>query len=358
MTAKATHSREDEQLAVGLHRGFTVLVALAMLEIAAGCAIGTKPVTFYLLPQSAFEFFACLTPLVAWPAWLAAKAHGAKTAIIPYVRREVREQRGWFLRGFLIYLLLLPVMRAFSAIKSAIPGLNPFYADHWFAEVDRTLFLGVEPWQITHALIGPTGTAALDLLYVLWFPMAALLFIATAFARDPVFQLRASFTHLATWVVLGSLLAVALSSVGPCYVEPLFGDQRFVPLMDRLRAQPLFMHENHAYLLAAYGQEVRGGGISAMPSLHVALAALLHLLCRNRFGARHWACHASLVYAVLIWIGSVHLAWHYAVDGIVSALGVMLIWRLSTRLVPDGGDGHRQVASYPPTRKRELVGAV
>lgn len=358
MTAKAAHSPEDEQLAAGLYRGFAVLAGLAVLEIAAGCAIGTKPVSFYLLPQNAFEFFAYLLPLVAWPAWLAAKAHGANTAIIPNVRREVSEQRGWFLRGFLIYLLLLPVMRAFSAIKSAIPALNPSYADNWFAEVDRALFLGVEPWQITHALIGPTGTVALDLLYILWFPMAALLFIATAFARDPVFQLRASLSHLATWIVLGSLLAVALSSVGPCYVEPLFGDQRFVPLTDRLREQPLFMHENHAYLLAAYGQEVRGGGISAMPSLHVALAALLHVLCRDRFGARHWAGYASLVYAVLIWIGSVHLAWHYAVDGIVSALGVVLIWRLSTRLVPDGGDRKTQGASYPPAREHGLAEAV
>lgn len=358
MAAKAIHPSEDERLPVGVHRGLAALVALASAEIAAGCAIGTRPVTFYLLPRNGFELFACLVPLLAWPAWLAARARREKAAIIPYLIREVRQQRGWFLRGFLIYLLLVPTMRAFSAIKSAIPGLNPFYADPWLAEVDRALFLGVEPWRITHAIIDADGTALLDWLYILWFPMAALLFIATSFARDPAFQLRASFSHLATWVMLGSLLAVALSSVGPCYVEPLLGDRRFVPLMDRLREQSLFMHENHAYLLAAYGQEVRGGGISAMPSLHVALAALLHLLCRDRFGARHWAGHASLAYAVLIWIGSVHLAWHYAVDGIVSALGVMLIWRLSTLLVPDGSDGPSQDGHLPPAPGRHLAGAV
>jgi hypothetical protein len=36
---------------------------------------------------------------------------------------------------------------------------------------------------------------------------------------------------------------------------------------------------------------------------------------------------------VLIMIGSVHLGWHYAVDGYASVLTIPLIWKLSGMIV-------------------------
>ena len=73
-----------------------------------------------------------------------------------------------------------------------------------------------------------------------------------------------------------------------------------------------------------------GSGISAMPSMHVATAVLLAL-----FGWRYsrQAGIALTLYAVVIMIGSVHLGWHYALDGYVGALGAMVVWRLVGRLL-------------------------
>jgi hypothetical protein len=34
-------------------------------------------------------------------------------------------------------------------------------------------------------------------------------------------------------------------------------------------------------------------------------------------------------YAVVIWIGSIHLGWHYAIDGIVAAVLTIGIWNLT-----------------------------
>ncbi|MGH6961165.1 MAG: hypothetical protein ACREE7_11820, partial [Dongiaceae bacterium] len=36
--------------------------------------------------------------------------------------------------------------------------------------------------------------------------------------------------------------------------------------------------------------------------------------------------HALLLFTVIIQIGSVHLGWHYAIDGYAAAVGSLLIW--------------------------------
>jgi membrane-associated phospholipid phosphatase len=38
-------------------------------------------------------------------------------------------------------------------------------------------------------------------------------------------------------------------------------------------------------------------------------------------------------FAVLIWVGSVYLNWHYAIDGVVGAAGAILIWFASGWIV-------------------------
>jgi membrane-associated phospholipid phosphatase len=65
------------------------------------------------------------------------------------------------------------------------------------------------------------------------------------------------------------------------------------------------------------------GGISAMPSMHVAMATLFALVC---WRTRRWLGIVMATYAVIIQIGSVHLAWHYAIDGYAGSLGMLLIW--------------------------------
>ena len=62
-----------------------------------------------------------------------------------------------------------------------------------------------------------------------------------------------------------------------------------------------------------------------MPSVHVAMATILALLA--------WRISKLLgvlmsAYLIVIQIGSVHLAWHYAIDGYVSIILTIIIWKL------------------------------
>jgi membrane-associated phospholipid phosphatase len=66
-----------------------------------------------------------------------------------------------------------------------------------------------------------------------------------------------------------------------------------------------------------------GSGISAMPSMHVAIATLFALVC---WRVRRWLGIVMTIYAVIIMIGSVHLGWHYAVDGYLGAAAMLAIW--------------------------------
>ncbi len=63
-----------------------------------------------------------------------------------------------------------------------------------------------------------------------------------------------------------------------------------------------------------------------MPSLHVAMVFLFALV-----GWRSGLVPGIVLtaYAVVIFIGSVHLGWHYAIDGYVGIAGTWLIWKFA-----------------------------
>jgi membrane-associated phospholipid phosphatase len=77
------------------------------------------------------------------------------------------------------------------------------------------------------------------------------------------------------------------------------------------------------------GNYVPGFGISAMPSVHVAMATLFAI---GGFVMHRWIGWLMTAYAILIWIGSIYLGWHYATDGIVGASMTIGLWKLSGKL--------------------------
>ncbi|MEZ4483970.1 MAG: phosphatase PAP2 family protein [Syntrophotaleaceae bacterium] len=104
----------------------------------------------------------------------------------------------------------------------------------------------------------------------------------------------------------------------------------YQPMLSYLRSIPdLQATKFQDALWQAYGggEFIPYGGISAMPSMHVSIAVLLALIY-TRYNK--WIGLPFILFAILIQVGSVHLGWHYAIDGYVLFL-TLLIWYCVSR---------------------------
>jgi hypothetical protein len=61
-----------------------------------------------------------------------------------------------------------------------------------------------------------------------------------------------------------------------------------------------------------------------MPSIHVAMPVLFALI---GWSTQRWLGLLFLLYGLMVFLGSVHLGWHYAVDGYMSVCVMLLVWR-------------------------------
>jgi len=237
-------------------------------------------------------------------------------------------------------LIFIPLLGGtFSVIKAAIPLMNPFSWDLRLEQWDRWLHGGVAPWQLLQPLLGHALISqSINVAYNLWFFILWFIWFWQFFAmRSPRLRMQFLLSVQVAWILIGSVLATMLSSAGPCYFGRVVeGIDPYAPLMAYLHhvneSRTLWALGTQQALWDGYslGQLNLGAGISAMPSMHVAIATLFVLL--------GWQTSRLLgilltVFLALIMIGSVHLGWHYALDGYVSFACSLLIWWASGWLV-------------------------
>ncbi|MGP3698638.1 phosphatase PAP2 family protein [Rhodobacter sp. NSM] len=238
--------------------------------------------------------------------------------------------------GIVAMLALSFFFDSFSFIKNIIPLVIPFSWDTTFANLDRSLHGGVDPYHVTLLLLGtPLATTVLNGAYHFWLLLVYFVVMAGCFTgANPPARRTFLLSFPLVWGLGGNLLAILFSSAGPCYYTALGLGDRFEPLMQALRefheTSPVWALRVQDLLWAGYktGEGLRG--ISAFPSMHVASTTLMTLYA---FTWRRWAGWLMVVFLGMILVGSVHLGWHYAVDGYASIAMTLAIWFGVRRLV-------------------------
>ncbi len=248
-------------------------------------------------------------------------------------------------------LVLTPsFLSVVSSIKRLIPEINPFKWDRDFSELDRFLFGGVHPWELLQPYLGtPFVTGLISEFYSYpWLIVVALMQFWLTFTSNPDRQ-RLLLTTVLAWILLGNVAAIAFSSAGPVYYEHFVaGANPYQDLMAHLAAvnkvAAIGAVDTQNYLWSMYvtGDLRPGSGISAMPSMHLSMGTLLVLAAR---GLDRRLMVLALAYLAFLEIGSIHLGWHYAIDGYAGIAGTLAIWWALGRLLPCNGPSHGQGAA-------------
>jgi hypothetical protein len=218
----------------------------------------------------------------------------------------------------------------FADVQGKILSLNPAIWDGTFARIDKFLHFGHQPWELLQPILGyPKVTFLVNLNYNIWFFVMWMFFAYFGFAEQPS-ELRTRFflSFIATWIIGGSLLATVFASGGPCYYTRLgLSPDPYADLMTYLRATnavvPVWAIDIQDMLWRGHLAHAELSEVSAMPSMHNA-STILFVLASFRL-SRFWGWVLA-AHAALIFIGSISLAWHYAVDSYVAWALVIPIW--------------------------------
>ena len=299
-------------------------------EYVVALLIGLRAGFHYSIPFEAYAVIGLTIVGLAAAAMIVVRLtvyfrHGERSP----TRRLLREAHYFsgFAAGALLVALQISVL---TWTKVMLPIAEPFWADPLLASVDRSLF-GNEPWVLAHRAF-EWASPFLDLAYVTWAPVKFATFLIVLISPESERKARAlvSYFIMLAAVAFGQYL---LSSAGPVFYAQFGFGSRFAALPIEPWVETTRAYLWHDYLKA--GGDI-GGGISAMPSLHVA-AALWVALVWNGFDRRLGLIGFS--YFGLIAIGSVFLGWHYAVDGIVGAGIVLLAWAVAPKIARRFGKG-------------------
>ena len=212
----------------------------------------------------------------------------------------------------------------FLPLKYAIPREIPFWLDQPLASMERALF-GADSWLLIYRLL-VWAVIPVDRIYALWLPVQSLVLFTVMLEPPSPAKSRALIAYILAWLMLGVVAAVIFSSAGPIFLDRLLGGHQFAPLHQSLRAHGAWvvLAESDAMWAAfARGNPGLVAGISAFPSLHVAICLWIFLTVRTMAPR---ASPLALCYFVFVWIASVQLGWHYVSDGLAGALGMLAIW--------------------------------
>ncbi|CAN5170737.1 hypothetical protein BH18ACT9_BH18ACT9_13050 [soil metagenome] len=310
---------------------FAVAQALVLAAVAVAVAVtydlplrdpdGVSVPTYLRLPAILFLTF--LTDVVP----RAVQRAGSVAALPSSLRRVVRERWGrehvrFALVGLGAWYLTYV---AFRNLKSYVPFVNRRLWDDALEKVDRILWLGNDPAELLHQLLGTGGAAhVLSFVYVAWIVLVpASLVVALVWSR----YVRAGewfVTAVAVDWVLGVATYFLVPSLGPVYADP--GTFAELPQTWVSTLQASMIQERYDVLADPFATQAVQT-IAAFASLHVGICVTTCLIAELLRTPR-WMRVSLWTFLGLTVVATVYLGWHYFADAlggaVIGALGVLV----------------------------------
>lgn len=238
---------------------------------------------------------------------------------------------------FFTQLFSINVMfSCYTSLKSTVGITFPFKYDRFLLTLDKSLHFGFQPWELTHTLFSSVyATSIINIIYNVWF-FIVWFTLFYFMCQTPLIRRKFLIGFCLCWVVVGGIFAILLSSAGPCFIDQLnIAHPATLELLDRLNTQNTILinngwpslwsisTQNHLWDEHIASNVSLGSGISAMPSMHVSMAVYMAL---SMYSLHRKIGLVYCLFTISILIGSVHLGWHYAVDGYLSIILTLIIW--------------------------------
>lgn len=250
-------------------------------------------------------------------AWWVVPVAASMALFVP--RRELLER---LLQAVVAVFACTALFLTFIMVKTTMPFIVPFWADPALAEIDRFVHFGQDPWVLTHALAGWIDADLVGAVYLTWWgaPAMFLPVMLILFDSDQARVRRFIWLYAAAWLLAGNLLALTFMSAGPVFYDRIHGGDTFAGLDAALAGSGIAtgsVGRIQDWLWSGYlaGEQGSGTGISAFPSVHIAMITVIALYLAERW--RFLLPVSAALIATYLFL-SVYLGWHYAIDGYAS----------------------------------------
>ena len=319
-----------------------IVVYIAIAYLAATAVGRSDSFSLFIYPKTMVDIGLPVAALLLCARYTFVMVRIRPARLFAYIAADLKEKvfsTERIIKSVPLAILLVLFISTFTSMKNLIPVFHEYNWDERFMVLDRMLHLGWHPWQFFEpALKQPLVTYLINVTYNTWFfVMLAVLFWQVFSLKNRFLRMRFLWVFVSAWVIGGNLMAIVFASTGPCFYSTFAsGPNPYVPLMDYLNQAnqhfDIWAIETQNALLSAHVDNRLGigVGISAMPSMHVASATIFALvgLDTNRF----LGC-MLVAYGIMIYIGSIYLAWHYAVDGIAGGIFVLALWSFAGKML-------------------------
>lgn len=211
------------------------------------------------------------------------------------------------LKRFVPFVGLLLVYESFRGL---VPSLNKHVSYGILPKIDRLLFLGHLPTKLLQNLLWHGHVMWYDfvfyLAYILHFVLPFILAVVIWKTREKHY-----WRYITTYLVVsfaGFLTFLAFPASPPW----LASEKRLIEPIARISSSVWYALGIHDF--PSLYSKISPNPVAAMPSLHAAYALLFALFITKLFQSR-WRWLAWL-YPMLIWIGTVYMGEHYAIDAL------------------------------------------